>query len=287
MTLSEHAITFTCEGQTLVGVATLPADARNLGVIVIVGGPQYRAGSHRQFVQLARCAAAAGYPVLRFDCRGMGDSSGELRNFEHISADIGSAINALQRTAPHVRRVVLWGLCDGASAALLYLDDTQHDPRVAGLCLLNPWVRSETTLARAHVKHYYVQRLMQRAFWAKLLRGGVAWQALKGLLGNLHKAAAGKPVAPGEGSLSYTQRMARAWCGFGGAIQLVLSSRDLTAQEFVQTWSTDLNWRGARHHPRLEQLMLATADHTLSSPADARQAEQALLRWLKPLAAPV
>ena len=39
-------------------------------MVIVVGGPQYRAGSHRQFTLLARHIAAAGYPVLRFDARG-------------------------------------------------------------------------------------------------------------------------------------------------------------------------------------------------------------------------
>ena len=48
----------------------------------MVGGPQYRVGSHRQFTLMARAFAAAGYPVLRFDYRGIGDSEGESRGFE-------------------------------------------------------------------------------------------------------------------------------------------------------------------------------------------------------------
>ena len=42
------------------------------------------------------------------------------------------------------------------------------------MALLNPWVRSEATLAKAHVKHYYVQRLLSKEFWAKLVSGGLA-----------------------------------------------------------------------------------------------------------------
>jgi alpha/beta superfamily hydrolase len=49
-------------------------------VLVIVGGPQYRAGSHRQFTLLARSLAEQGFAVLRFDYRGMGDSTGAMRD---------------------------------------------------------------------------------------------------------------------------------------------------------------------------------------------------------------
>jgi hypothetical protein len=72
-----------------------------------------------------------------------------------------------------VERVVLWGLCDAASAALDYWHSAR-DSRVAAMALLNPWVRSETTLAKAHIKHYYAQRIVSREFWSKLFAGRFA-----------------------------------------------------------------------------------------------------------------
>ena len=183
MNYTEQTVSFACEQDTLAGILAVPEIAASTGVIVIVGGPQYRAGSHRQFVLLSRTLAAAGYAVLRFDHRGMGDSSGTPRDFTGVSVDIAAAITTLQSRLPSVQRVALWGLCDGASAALLYCH-AQQDPRVHGLCLLNPWVRSEASLARAHVKHYYADRLRQKEFWAKLVSGKVAVSALTGLWRN-------------------------------------------------------------------------------------------------------
>ena len=58
-----------------------------LGVIILIGGPQYRAGAHRQFVHLARSLADEGIACLRFDFRGMGDSSGEARTFRFVGND--------------------------------------------------------------------------------------------------------------------------------------------------------------------------------------------------------
>ena len=74
---SEFPVVFSCGGDQLVGMVH-PAAAR-LGVVIVVGGPQYRVGSHRQFVLMARDLAREGYPVLRFDYRGMGDSDGAVR----------------------------------------------------------------------------------------------------------------------------------------------------------------------------------------------------------------
>ena len=55
----ERALVFECEGEQLVGIVAAPEAAR-VGVLVIVGGPQYRAGSHRQYVLLSRRLASAG-----------------------------------------------------------------------------------------------------------------------------------------------------------------------------------------------------------------------------------
>ena len=82
----ERALTFDCCGERLVGVVSEPALAGKLGVVVVVGGPQYRVGSHRQFVLFARRLATEGVAVLRFDYRGMGDATGRPRQFEETNS---------------------------------------------------------------------------------------------------------------------------------------------------------------------------------------------------------
>lgn len=283
MNYTEQAAVFAYAGESLVGVLSVPERAFDTAVVVIVGGPQYRAGSHRQFVLLARKLAVAGYAVLRYDYRGMGDSSGEQRDFERVSIDIAAAIDLVAERVAGVTRVVLWGLCDGASAALLYCDETR-DSRVTGLCLLNPWVRSEVGLARTQVKHYYTQRLMQREFWAKLFRGGVGFTALGGLMGNLRVAAAGSSNADGAG-LDYRQRMAAAWNDPAHSLLLLLSGDDFTAKEFVDHLSSAPAWTEAMRRPGLQRHDLPHADHTFSNPDDQRSVEQLTLAWLDRLTA--
>ncbi|MCZ2439610.1 MAG: hydrolase 1, exosortase A system-associated [Burkholderiales bacterium] len=286
----EEAFAFGCEGERLLGILHRPAAgadaaAAATGVVVIVGGPQYRAGSHRQFVHLARALAAAGHPVLRFDMRGMGDSGGAQRSFEQISADIAAALDALFARAPGVQRAVLWGLCDGASAALLYLHE-RADARVQGLCLLNPWVRSEASLARTHVKHYYARRLRERDFWLKLLKGGVGLRAARGLLGNLRRARAegsegGGTKSGAESTLRYQDRMARGWQRFAGPTLLVLSGDDYTAREFEEQAKACTDWRALIESSRVQTLALSNADHTFSATSDKRALEARLTRWLQ------
>jgi uncharacterized protein len=274
---TEQALSFECGGQALVGIVAAPAQPHSTAVVLIVGGPQYRAGSHRHYTLLARRLAAAGFAVLRFDPRGMGDSGGEPRGFESVGDDIGAAIDALARAQPAVRDFVLWGLCDGASAALLYCGQTA-DARVRALALVNPWVRSATSQARIHVKHYYAQRLVQRGFWAKLLRGQVGATALAELGRHIRQAhAQTQPMS----APTYQQRMAQAWRRFEGPLLLVLSGRDYTAKEFIDHAGSDAAWLGALEHPRLARRDIADADHTFSDAAARAALEETTLRWLE------
>lgn len=276
MNFNEEPVRFACEGESLFGILARPQQAAELGIVVVVGGPQTRVGSHRQFTLLSRALAAAGYPVLRFDYRGMGDSTGGQRDFEAVSPDIRAAIDALQTACPAVTRVVLWGLCDAAAAALLYWDQTR-DQRVTGLCLLNPWVRSEATLAKTQVKHYYGQRLMQKEFWAKLLSGKLPiGSAVKGFLGKLKQAS----VKVGD-NLGFQERMARSLKDFPGRVLLLLSGNDYTAKEFLEYAASAEPWRGVLRRPNIERIDIAGADHTFSSTAWRGSVSKATIEWLR------
>jgi exosortase A-associated hydrolase 1 len=275
----DSALQFECEGTALVGILSLPDGpaAATRGVLIVVGGPQYRAGSHRQFTLLARCLAGHGIPTLRFDYRGMGDSDGPLRDFEHTAADLRRAVDCLMQAVPSLREVVVWGLCDGASAAVLHL---AGDARVTGMVLLNPWVRTEAGLARATLRHYYVDRLMQGDFWRKLIHGDIDYRGALRSFGRLLAASravgAGK-TKPVSGSASTTAavgaghplppRLLAGLQRFQGRILFVISGKDLTAQEFTDMAAASKTWRRLLAQPRVSRRVLAEADHTFSRAA--------------------
>lgn len=276
MTATDEVLVFPCADEQLFGILARPAAPRDIGIVIVVGGPQTRVGSHRQFVLLARALANAGYPTLRFDVRGMGDSTGEKRNFEDISPDIAAAIDALQASYPTVKRVVLWGLCDAASAILMYLDET-HDPRITGICLLNPWVRSAASLAKTQVKHYYGQRLLQKEFWAKLFSGQLnVARAITEFVGKLARASTKAGVSP---RLTFQDRMAHGLSEFRGPVLLILSGDDYTAKEFLEFTAATPAWHPLLSRPTLTRIDIDGADHTFSSAAWRNAVSTACLTW--------
>jgi uncharacterized protein len=283
---------FACGGEELLGIVSTPEHALEAGVLVIVGGPQYRVGSHRQFVLLSRALAEAGIPCMRFDHRGIGDSSGTMRSFEEIGEDIRAALDALIERVPQLKKVILWGLCDAASAACLY---APTDSRIAGLVLLNPWVRTEASEAATYLRHYYFRRLTEPTFWRKIFRGEFAiGRSLHSVVTLTRKAlgsrnvsegprSSGTDEAPRPGSLP--ERMAAAVARYRGSILIVLSGKDYTAAEFRDAANRSAAWRARLSDSRTRIIELAESDHTFSSAMWRGDVTRATIDWLKELVA--
>ncbi len=277
MIYQERAVTFVCQEERLVGVLTLPEKPLGRGVVITVGGPQYRVGSHRQFLLLARQLAEAGVPVLRYDYRGMGDSEGKPRAFEAIEHDLRAAIDLFYRELPILTEVVVWGLCDAASAALMY---AFQDSRVAALALANPWVRTPEGLANTMVKHYYGARLTRPEFWQKLVSGKINFApALSGLLNNLRKRSAKGPQL--EASCAFPERMAAGLEKFRGRVLFLISGRDLTALEFQEAVKSSPHWQRALRRPQVEWRRLEEATHTFSADIWRTQVGRWTIEWVK------
>lgn len=277
----EIAFGFNCESRRLPGILH-PTGGASRGVLVIVGGPQYRAGSNRQFVLLARDMAARGIPVMRFDYRGMGDADGEARDFAAVDSDIEAAIDAFFARQPDLREVVLWGLCDAASAALFY---GWRDSRVTGMVLLNPWVRTEAGQARAYVRHYYSQRLLAGEFWGKLIRGRFDWRrSVKGVWGQLKRMRSRDSCSPSEDrldALPLPERMAEGLARFKGKVLFILSGQDLTADEFRDTLTSSTRWKTLMQDPSIVREELPDADHTFSRRQWRDDVAKRTSRWVE------
>jgi len=274
--MTEQALTFTVNNKELLAISHLGLKQNNTGVLIVVGGPQYRVGSHRQFVQLSRTLATQGISSFRFDCTGMGDSYGDKKGFDHIGDDIKAATDAFLKMQPHLQKVVIWGLCDAASAALIY---AYQDERINGLVLLNPWLRSEQAMGKTMVKHYYLQRLLSKGFWKKLCRGKVNVAAsardAKGFVKD-------SLIADEQSINSYQARMLSGLQSFDGKVCLILSGEDLTAREFDQQTKASKTWQKLRNdHNEIHRL--AHADHTFSSVEFKKQVATITAEFVKHL----
>jgi len=279
MMVEQRALHFECESCQLIGILSLPdrqcAKPAPRGVLIVTGGPQYRVGSHRQFALLACELAASGIPSMRFDYRGMGDSEGEARTFEQVEQDLKAAIQQFFDAVPALKELVIWGLCDGATAAAYYC---ANDDRICALILLNPWVRTGAGIARTTLRHYYIKRLLDPAFWRKLASGrfkpGPAARSLRQL-----SNAAWSPQNGADANAT-PQRLLAALQRFRGRILIILSGDDLTASELLDLQRSSSAWRTLLAAPTVQQLTLAGANHTFSRRIWRDQVLHVCTRWL-------
>jgi uncharacterized protein len=288
--MNDKPVQFECRGQPLIGMVHGVSGAPEVGVLMAVaGGPQYRIGGARQLVLWARAISAQGFPVFRFDFRGMGDSYGDYPDFEDVDDDLRAALDCFFAQVPSLKHVVLWGECNACSAALFY---AHKDERVKGLVMLNPWVRTEEGQAQTIIKHYYLQRLMQRSFWLKVLRlefdfAGSLRSALE-LVGRAKGEGRGGEQAAGDAAAnqrSLPERMLTGLSRFKGTIMLVMSGRDFIANEFDEllnnapAWRQQLTAHGTVRHD------LEFADHTFSTAQWRDQVAAWGIVWLTQLQA--
>ncbi len=285
---SQRAVDFDCAGSRLLGVLHQPETALDLGVVTVVaGGPQYRAGCGRQLQQMARHLADRGYPVLRFDQRGVGDSEGEFLGFHRMAEDLQAAVAALIREAPSVRRVVLWGGCDAASAILL---NAWKLPEVAGVMLANPFLTMPSSEARLRRRHY-LSRLGELSFWKKVVR--LEYNPMD----YLRPASTGqKPVveaADGAGDDSqavaipgnFPQHALQGLREFQRPMLFVMSGHSPTRREFDDIVESQSDWAGAYAAADSHRVDLPEADQTFSTQESRDAVNRAALDWLEGLPA--
>jgi len=136
-----------------------------VGIVFIVAGVRNRRGPHRVYIRFARRLCQAGYPVLRYDPPGIGDSPGELntviahkKQVLDCTESVTAAIDCLQ-TATDVKRVCLIGLFGGPYSGLVA---GVAEPRGKFTVLVSLPVQelgdlSESTALDATIDSYFLQ----------------------------------------------------------------------------------------------------------------------------------
>lgn len=217
--------------------ATLDEAPGQHGLLIVSGGNEIRSGAHRGMARLAAMLADAGFPVLRFDRRGVGDSEGDNAGFEGSADDIAAALALFHAACPQLTRVTAFGNCDAAAALILHYRADGPD----ALLLANPWTidaaapaASETEDApalppAASIRARYLAKLRDPREWLRLLRGGVDLGKLaKGL-----KAASSQPPVS-----NLATRLAAAGASINTPMTLLIATGDGTAQAFMAEWNT-------------------------------------------------
>ncbi|MCZ8369351.1 MAG: hydrolase 1, exosortase A system-associated [Porphyrobacter sp.] len=255
--------TFACCSLTLAG--TLDTAPGTTGLLIVSGGNEIRSGAFGGQAMLAARIAAAGYPVFRFDRRGIGDSEGENREFRHSAKDVSAAIDALRGMVPQICRVVAFGNCDAASALML-----AKGAGVDALVLSNRWTIEQNisssageTRPPAAVRARYREKLKNPREVIRLATGGV----------NLGKLARGMihALRPSPPPSSLATDMTAGLAEFGGPVRILLATADRTAEMFEAAWDKD------DHHIR----RCEGASHAYVEPAHMAWLESQLLEMLR------
>ena len=233
--MNRRHLSFACGGDTLVG--SLDTAEATTGLLIVTGGNELRCGPYGSHAELADKIATTGYPVLRVDRRGVGDSGGDNLGFAASTDDITAAIAAFRAALPRLKRIVAYGNCDAASALML-----AQGQGCDALVLANPWTfepepdsAGETTaepqpqLTPGAIRAHYLRRLADPRALLRLLTGKVKVRQLAGSLA----AAAQEAPAPGKLALE----MAAGLDQFYGAVTLLIAEHDRTGQVFLSQWN--------------------------------------------------
>ena len=260
----------------------------DVAVIMVNGGAQTRVGSHRQYIRLSRSLARVNIASLRFDLPGFGDHSGPSTDFLTIHQLLPDICRQLLQAQPKIKRLILLGLCDGASA--IVLSQPLLPANCIGFILINPWVRQEQSYARTMLKDYYLKRLTSVELWRKIFSGRVAITSFFREISRLLRQNWKSRSAPTEQTRlcvnatvdNFVQLMKNHWQQNVGKVMVLTSGQDLTASEFLNLCHSD---------PQFKALLAAAdwrhaedANHTFASIDQQHWLEQQVCQFVDLLA---
>jgi exosortase A-associated hydrolase 1 len=249
-------ISFLCDGNNLAG--SLDTGNLETGLLIVSGGNEIRSGAHAGQSRLAANIAAAGFPVFRYDRRGIGDSEGENNGFDSSADDIAAAIATFRVAVPDIKRIVAFGNCDAASALALFHDGNGID----GLVLANPWVL-EPSSENADAPAQPSSAAIRARYWARIKNPRSLLDLITGKI-NISKLANGLARASQkDGPNDLANRIADALCNSNCATKILLARRDTTAMAFMAAWK-EPGFAPLRERANVSLAIADTASHSFA-----------------------
>ncbi len=295
---TEEAVFWNPEARRF-GILTRPCvegPREQIAVVLLNVGANSHVGPNRMWVTLARQLAALGFPVLRLDTEGLGDSAHgpaparqQLYRAEAV-VDVRAALSFLEaRTG--ASQSTLIGLCSGAYTASL---TAAEDPRVAGQILINSqtldWKEGDSleVLMRQSYKPTttYVSSLHDPAVWKRVLHSQVDVKGIARAVGQRLAVRGGAALrsllsallcrTPAE---TPAGRRLRAAAGRGVDTLFLFAAEDAGLELTLLHLGTT-----ARRLPRLpgtHLTVISGADHTFTSQSAREEMLSQIIRHLQ------
>lgn len=273
MNMLENPIVFENKGQKLFGVLHEPEGLRKqTAVIFLHGWGTYRIGPHRIFVEAARTFASAGFPCLRFDFRGRGESEGNVAEITLLDMidDAKQAVREMLKKQG-ISQIVLIGLCSGGEVAV---GTAATDSNVIGAVLLSTPLLGRQAGTKddirqtANSSRSYWQKLFMSETWGKIFRLRVNYRVIfKILFGHFLHSNNDKPQKEA--------RLLESFKNYRGACLFVYGGNDPEASPSEKAYRNV-----CAKHTRTVFKTIPDANHNFYSASWKKEIIDQVLEWL-------
>lgn len=248
------------------------------GLLIISGGNEIRSGAHAGQARLAHKLCDKGYIVMRFDRRGIGDSSGENRGFLSSRHDIMAALDCFRAQCPELQNIIAFGNCDAASALMLF----QSQIGFEGLILANPWTVDEEAAGEQMDTEPELPSAaaIRQRYWQKIKDPGAVLRLFTGKV-DLKKLATGlnRARANDDQPTQLAGHIADECAVINAPTAIILAEQDRTAMDFAAAWNHDI-FETARNNPHITVQKCKSASHSFADPASFEMLKQHILQHL-------
>ena len=161
--------------ERLCAIVCVPSKRHHdLGVVLLTGANYSRIHRNRMWVRTARELAERGYPSIRFDYHGIGDSTGEARfDLEEPFEEDACAASEFLREATGISKLSVIGTCFGSRTALAA---GARDASIASIVLFPVKVLVSPNRGSRVVRSKAKARLEKRASGRRALETLLRWR---------------------------------------------------------------------------------------------------------------